>query len=326
MGSIAARHARAVLEGVERILAIELVVAAQALDLRLARGGRGDRRRPGPGVAEAHGAGPGAGRHLDRGSRARARPRRGDRRSSTTARSPTWPADRPAPGVSREPKRAAVAWVGRGSLGPPDTRRGAASRRSPRDSGRPSRRSLEPLEVARVHARDLADRPADVAPEVEDAARGPPGRRPGAAGAVVAPSRQRFAVSTGGAVRRPRAVAPVAGPGTGRSVADAGPGGPPVGGPDRVEGDVDPGHLDGRGLAGEVRDGSAGPSSGRRHRSRHRRRHRRPRGCGTGRRRAPCAIRSTRCTGDGRRSSVPGPWYGAGLARAFRARAVDCAP
>src|SRR6185503_11281015 len=44
MGSIAARHARAVLTGVERILAIELIVAAQALDLRvalLAAGGGG---------------------------------------------------------------------------------------------------------------------------------------------------------------------------------------------------------------------------------------------------------------------------------------------
>jgi histidine ammonia-lyase len=36
MGSIAARHARTVLTGVERILAIELIVAAQALDLRVA--------------------------------------------------------------------------------------------------------------------------------------------------------------------------------------------------------------------------------------------------------------------------------------------------
>ena len=36
MGSIAARHARTVLENVERIVAIELVVAAQALDLRMA--------------------------------------------------------------------------------------------------------------------------------------------------------------------------------------------------------------------------------------------------------------------------------------------------
>jgi histidine ammonia-lyase len=35
MGSIAARHARAVLEGVERIVAIELLLGAQALDLRL---------------------------------------------------------------------------------------------------------------------------------------------------------------------------------------------------------------------------------------------------------------------------------------------------
>jgi histidine ammonia-lyase len=50
MGSIAARHARAVLLGVERILAIELIVAAQALDLRLASGAAG----AGVGVGEAH--------------------------------------------------------------------------------------------------------------------------------------------------------------------------------------------------------------------------------------------------------------------------------
>jgi histidine ammonia-lyase len=56
MGSVAARHARAVLEGVERIVAIELVVGAQALDLRLAamadqEGGAPD---PGAGVSAAH--------------------------------------------------------------------------------------------------------------------------------------------------------------------------------------------------------------------------------------------------------------------------------
>ena len=52
MGSISARHARRVLEHVERILAIEALVAAQALELRLAdpdlRGAA-----PGAGVAEA---------------------------------------------------------------------------------------------------------------------------------------------------------------------------------------------------------------------------------------------------------------------------------
>jgi len=36
MGSIAARHARTVIEHVERVISIELIVAAQALDLRLA--------------------------------------------------------------------------------------------------------------------------------------------------------------------------------------------------------------------------------------------------------------------------------------------------
>jgi histidine ammonia-lyase len=58
MGSIAARHARSVLTGVERVLAIELLVAAQALDLRLAsladEGGEGAAAVPGTGVAEAH--------------------------------------------------------------------------------------------------------------------------------------------------------------------------------------------------------------------------------------------------------------------------------
>jgi histidine ammonia-lyase len=58
MGSIAARHARAVLSGVERILAIELVVAAQALDLRLSAMSReladAPAPSPGVGVAEAH--------------------------------------------------------------------------------------------------------------------------------------------------------------------------------------------------------------------------------------------------------------------------------
>jgi histidine ammonia-lyase len=61
MGSIAARHARRVLEHVERIVGIELLVAAQALDLRLA--GHGDDTpngsaghaalKPGAGVAAA---------------------------------------------------------------------------------------------------------------------------------------------------------------------------------------------------------------------------------------------------------------------------------
>ena len=55
MGSVAALHARRVLANVERVLGIELVVAAQALDLRLADRGRtgepGRRRgppKPGP--------------------------------------------------------------------------------------------------------------------------------------------------------------------------------------------------------------------------------------------------------------------------------------
>lgn len=60
MGATAARHARDVLDNVERILALELLVGAQALDLRrraVARDlGVGIDGAPGPGagVAEAH--------------------------------------------------------------------------------------------------------------------------------------------------------------------------------------------------------------------------------------------------------------------------------
>jgi histidine ammonia-lyase len=53
MGAAAARHARTVLGHVEQIVAIELLCAAQALDLRLASMGAGA-PRPGDGVAEAH--------------------------------------------------------------------------------------------------------------------------------------------------------------------------------------------------------------------------------------------------------------------------------
>ena len=53
MGSIAARHARSILDGVQRIIAIELVVGARALDLRRASMEE-DSAEPGLGVAEAH--------------------------------------------------------------------------------------------------------------------------------------------------------------------------------------------------------------------------------------------------------------------------------
>jgi histidine ammonia-lyase len=56
MGPIAGRHARAVLDNVERILAIELICAAQGLDLRLdaLAATAGTRPKPGAGVASAH--------------------------------------------------------------------------------------------------------------------------------------------------------------------------------------------------------------------------------------------------------------------------------
>ncbi len=59
MGATSARHARQVLDHVERILALELLVGAQALDLRreLVASNSGvpmaDAPRPGAGVAEA---------------------------------------------------------------------------------------------------------------------------------------------------------------------------------------------------------------------------------------------------------------------------------
>jgi histidine ammonia-lyase len=56
MGAIAARHARAVVDGVERIIGIELLVGAQALELRseLMAADGGPPARPGVGVADAH--------------------------------------------------------------------------------------------------------------------------------------------------------------------------------------------------------------------------------------------------------------------------------
>jgi histidine ammonia-lyase len=67
MGSIAARHAMAVVTNVQRILAMELLVAAQALDLRLAQSlAEGREVRPGAGVAEAHSRIRSVVAHLDR--------------------------------------------------------------------------------------------------------------------------------------------------------------------------------------------------------------------------------------------------------------------
>jgi histidine ammonia-lyase len=55
MGSISARHAMAVLANVQRIVALELLVGAQALDFRLERvRAEGLTVRPGAGVEEAH--------------------------------------------------------------------------------------------------------------------------------------------------------------------------------------------------------------------------------------------------------------------------------
>ncbi len=67
MGSIAARHAMIVVANVQRILALELLVAAQALDFRLVRSAEaGLTVAPGAGVAEAHARIRAVVPHLDR--------------------------------------------------------------------------------------------------------------------------------------------------------------------------------------------------------------------------------------------------------------------
>jgi histidine ammonia-lyase len=62
MGAIAARHARTVLENVQRVIAIELIAAAQALDFRLRLV---PDALPGTGVREAHGRVRAVVAHLD---------------------------------------------------------------------------------------------------------------------------------------------------------------------------------------------------------------------------------------------------------------------
>jgi histidine ammonia-lyase len=66
MGSVAARHSRTVLDHVERILGIELLVAAQALDLRVAGEDGTHTEAPGAGVATALARVRARVRHLDR--------------------------------------------------------------------------------------------------------------------------------------------------------------------------------------------------------------------------------------------------------------------
>ncbi len=66
MGSISARHALAVVANVRRILAIELIAGAQALDFRLAATDSKSKLRPGTGVEEAHARIRAVVPHLDR--------------------------------------------------------------------------------------------------------------------------------------------------------------------------------------------------------------------------------------------------------------------
>ena len=179
MGSIAARHARTVLEHVERILAHRAA-------------GRGAGPRPAAGGVAGTDARPAPGR---RGGGARARSRAevrhldGDREPGPDLAAAAaivhdgLLADLAEPCRVRAQRRRDAAprlRVGRGG--------GSRSARSVRSIssryGRPPA-VLEPDQVPGVDPGDLADRPADVASEAEHRARRPARRRTGAAGAVV---------------------------------------------------------------------------------------------------------------------------------------------
>ena len=199
MGSIAARHARTVLEHVERIVAIELLVGAQALDLRLARrDGRGRRRRPTPGagVAEAHRADPRPVAPPRRATASRARPRRRDRPR------PRRRAGRPRRGRAAADDGRAAGRVGCVADSRHATR--AAQRRVDLVAVRPALAPIrEPLRGSRDRRARSRRSTSRLAAEVEHAAR----RRPGAGPAP--PSRRaRVASATsrraGRAVRRRR--------------------------------------------------------------------------------------------------------------------------
>ncbi len=69
--------------------------------------------------------------------------------------------------------------------------------------GPPDRHPVEPLDVLEVMPGDLAERPAAVAPEVEDAARRPAGRRAGSAQAVRAAHRRVEPAADGRPARGP---------------------------------------------------------------------------------------------------------------------------
>ena len=193
MGATAARHARHGPRGRRADPRDRVLVATQALDLRLARRtdapAPGRRGRGGPGRASAAVVA-----HLEEDRRpgpdlaaaTRARPRR--------RRSPTSPA---------RPRRWSAASAGPSA---PPWRRDVVLA----EADAPQRRVdlvevgpalaplLEPDQVARIHAGDLADRPAEVASERQHAPRRPARRASGAAGPVPAGrSRRTRGTATG---------------------------------------------------------------------------------------------------------------------------------
>ena len=190
MGSIAARHARTVLTDVERIVAIELLVAAQALDLRLAPMAGPGAAAPLPGAGRGRGASadPGAGPPPRRRPRAGARPRGGDRDRprrraggprrtavSGEARPPRWagsrsstsPTRRPSASSRRAPTRAST--IGRATTGRTPT--AAPRRRGWRGSSRSRRRSAAAAAAAEA-------RPTRSSPTSRQGARSPTRSRP----------------------------------------------------------------------------------------------------------------------------------------------------
>ena len=254
MGSIAARHARAVLAGRRADRRDRTrCSAAQALDLRL--GARCRSRRPGLGVAEALRADPRSGSPIWTriASRDRISPPR--TRSCTTASWRTSPVQvtEPARGPMR-PASAAVrpALFGPGSLGQPvpDVAQGPVDLVEIRPA---LATLLEPHEVAGIAPARSRRSTSRCGVRTRGRAGRPTGRPAGAAGAIAlrtpVDDRPR-AVRTVRGVRRRRVAAACDAPR--RSASSTATPGAALPVADPVEGGVDPHHLDGRAVTGDV--------------------------------------------------------------------------
>ena len=199
MGATSARHARRVLEGVERILAIELLVATQALDLRLGADGRTTAawpRHPASASARRARGSVRSSTHLvedrepgpDLAAAYRARPRRGPRRPRRGRRARQRPSGRsgPSSGVGSSPWRKPLRRSDRVDLVERTAvpRAGPRARRGSRD--RPGRSRRATSRCAARTGRTLPD--------------GRPGGRP----AAPVPSRSTGSLRTPGTARQCR--------------------------------------------------------------------------------------------------------------------------